>query len=225
MFSISRTLTVTACLAITCGLTARPASADCGAFGDVYLGSICQAGFNFCPRGYADTSGQILPIDQNQALFALLGTIYGGDGRTTFALPDLRGRKMVHVGQGAGLSNIVEGQRAGSETVTLSNATMPVHNHGATTTTPTMTLRGINSTAGNNSSPAGDVLAATRDRGRPPYPYSTAVADVDMGASAIDVTAATTVQNTGASQAFNIRDPMLGIRHCIAVNGLFPPRN
>jgi len=97
-----------------------------------FLGEIELYGFNFTPRGFASCNGQLLPIAQNTALFSLLGTIYGGDGRTTFGLPDLRGRTPMHFGQGAGLSNRSIGQSTGSETVILNIANLPAHNHAVT---------------------------------------------------------------------------------------------
>ena len=94
-----------------------------------FLGQIQPFGFNFAPRGWAQCDGQILPISQNTALFSLLGTTFGGDGRTTFALPDLRSRSIVHIGTGAGLDNIKWGERGGATTHTLTLAQMPSHNH------------------------------------------------------------------------------------------------
>ena len=99
-----------------------------------YLGQIQMFGFNFAPRGWAFCDGQLLPIAQNTALFSLLGTIYGGDGRTTFGLPDLRGRVPVHLGQGPGLANFTIGQKGGFATTTLSVQQMPLHAHAAQTT-------------------------------------------------------------------------------------------
>ena len=109
-------------------LSTRPASAQL----EPFIGQVSLFGFNFCPRGWAAADGQLLDIASNSALFSLFGTIYGGDGRTTFALPDLRGRAPVHVGQGPGLSNYIEGQKGGVETVTLVSNEMPVHNHALT---------------------------------------------------------------------------------------------
>src|SRR5450755_3568317 len=94
-----------------------------------FLGQIYMVGFNFAPRGWALCNGQILPINQDTALFSLLGTTYGGNGQTTFALPDLRGRTPIHVGQGPGLTNRLLGVPGGSETVTLSLAMLPAHTH------------------------------------------------------------------------------------------------
>ena len=94
-----------------------------------FIGQIQPVGFNFPPRNWAHCNGQLLAISQNAALFSLLGTTYGGDGRTTFALPDLRGRICIHPGQGPGLSNYSWGERGGAETVNLSVAQIPTHNH------------------------------------------------------------------------------------------------
>ncbi len=96
---------------------------------DPFIGQIQTFGFNFAPRGWARCDGQLLPISSNSALFSLLGTTYGGDGRTTFGLPDLRGRAALHQGQGPGLSNRNLGQRAGAENTTLTVNQMPSHNH------------------------------------------------------------------------------------------------
>src|SRR3977135_1872487 len=94
-----------------------------------FLGEITLVPYNFAPRGYAFCQGQILSISQNTALFSLLGTTYGGNGVTTFALPDLRGRALVHVGQGPGLANRLPGARSGVESVTLNTSQMAAHNH------------------------------------------------------------------------------------------------
>src|SRR5688500_1418895 len=94
-----------------------------------FLGQIQPFGFGFAPRGWQLCQGQVLAISTNTALFSLLGTMYGGNGQTTFALPDLRGRSLVGMGQGPGLSNIVQGEVAGNETITLLTTQMPAHNH------------------------------------------------------------------------------------------------
>ena len=98
-----------------------------------YIGDIKMVGFNFAQRGWARCDGQLLSVASNSALFSLFGTIYGGDGRTTFALPDCRGRALIHQGRGAGLSDRRIGQRMGQEAVTLSTTQMPSHTHVATT--------------------------------------------------------------------------------------------
>lgn len=108
-----------------------------------YIGEIVMYGFNFAPRGWAHCNGQMLPIAQNTALFSLLGTTYGGDGQTTFALPDLRGRVPLHAGQGPGLSSYTQGERSGSETVTLLASQIPGHSH----TLPEVQVRGVGTQA------------------------------------------------------------------------------
>ena len=102
---------------------------------DPFIGQIVMFGGNFAPRGWALCDGQLLPISQHSALFSILGTTYGGDGRTTFALPDLRGRNAMHPGTGAGLTPRVLGQRGGQESVTLTAAEMPSHHHGVVAAT------------------------------------------------------------------------------------------
>lgn len=208
-------LSLTAATFVLASAVGTQEAAACSS--ESYLGEICQVGFTFCPRGYAETDGQLLSIAQNQALFALLGTTYGGNGQTTFALPDLRGRSMVHIGTGPGLSPKAPGQAGGAETHTITVAEMPSHSHVATTTA-TATLRG-SSAAGDSESPGGNVPAQGL------RVFNAGPANVDMGPSAIDTTASTTIANTGGSQSFGIRDPYLGIRHCIALIGIFPPRD
>src|SRR5262245_39378135 len=124
-----------------------------------FLGQIRMFAGNFAPRGNAFCMGQILSIAQNTALFSLLGTTYGGNGQTTFALPDLRGRSIVGMGQGPGLTNITQGEVGGTETVTLLITQMPAHNHAATATS---TLQGATET-GDKANPTGRMLAAVQN--------------------------------------------------------------
>lgn len=173
-----------------------------------YIGEIIWVGFSFCPQGFIESNGQLLAISSNTALFSLLGTQYGGNGTTNFALPDLRGRSPVHVGQGTGLSNITQGQQGGNETVALNINQMPAHSHAAI-------LHGT-TTNGNVDSPAGALQANASRTG---IYNNTAAANADMSVSSI------TVANTGNNQPVGIRSPFLGIRACIALTGVFPPRN
>jgi microcystin-dependent protein len=205
---------------------AQPAKAQAS---DPFIGEIIYVGFTFCPRGWAEANGQLLPISQNTALFSLLGTTYGGDGRTTFALPDLRGRVPVHLGQGAGLSDIQQGEVAGTESRTLTFAQMPSHTHTATTTVAdievTSSLRG-SATAANTKSPVGNALAISK---QPTYTSSSPATDMAAGSVQSTVTggnATTTVDatNSGASPV-PVRDPYLGLRACIALQGVFPSRD
>ncbi|WP_051305581.1 phage tail protein [Desulfogranum mediterraneum] len=168
-----------------------------------FIAQIIMFGGNFAPRNWAFCDGQILPISQNTALFSLLGTTYGGDGRTSFGLPDLRGRTAVHPGTGPGLSSRRLGERWGAEQVILSLAQMPSHNHNLNAT----------SNPGNTTTPAANTVLARDGRDRA---YSTEAPNVDMTGG---------TDNTGGSQPFNISQPSLGIYHIIALQGVYPSRS
>jgi microcystin-dependent protein len=161
-----------------------------------FLGEVAVFGFNFCPRGWAATEGQLLPIAQNTALFALLGTTYGGDGRTTFALPDLRGRVVLAPGAGPGLSNYILGELGGTETSLLSVAEMPVHAHNV---------------SGAGAGATAMVKDASNDKG------VEVLTGLDGGVIS--------TQNTGGGQAHDNRQPYLAMTTCIALQGIFPSRN
>lgn len=171
-----------------------------------FLGQIQPFGFNFPPRGWAFCDGQLLPIAQNTALFSLLGTTYGGDGRTSFGLPDLRGRSMVHVGRGPGLTQINWGQRSGNEYTQLSIANMPSHNHVAN-----IVAEGA---APSTSNPQGNMLA-----GHTAYTPPNAANNKNMS------TASIAVANNGGGQQFSNRSPYLGIYVSIAMVGIYPSRS
>lgn len=126
--SFFKSIFSTATLAAALGVSTLTAGTQAQAF-EPLLGEIRTFGFNFCPRGWAAADGQLLPINQNTALFSLFGTIYGGDGRTTFGLPDLRGRFVTHQGTGPGLTPRTMGQKQGQETVTLTTNQIPSHAH------------------------------------------------------------------------------------------------
>lgn len=161
-----------------------------------FLSEIRIMSFSFPPRGWALCNGQILPIGQNQALFSLLGTTYGGDGRTSFALPDLQGRTPIHVGSGNAL-----GQRGGEQAHTLNMNEMPNHTHLAYGT----------SAAGSTPEPAGNYLAST-DNFYGPLEAATPL----HGA---------TVSSAGGSQPHNNMQPYLVLSFCIALQGIFPSRS
>jgi microcystin-dependent protein len=163
-----------------------------------FLGEIRMMSFVFAPKGWALCNGQFLPINQNQALFALLGTNFGGNGQTTFALPDLRGRTPIHVGSGHTL-----GERGGEQAHALSIAELPTHTH---------VLSGTG-TAGSAQIPVGNLLAATASQ-----LYH--AADASLVAMA-----ATTVSNVGGSQAHQNMQPYLALSFCIALQGIFPSEN
>lgn len=162
-----------------------------------FLGEIQMVGFNFAPRGWALCDGQLLPISQNSALFALLGTTYGGNGQTTFALPDLRGRFPLHPGQGPGLSPRTQGEVGGAESVVLTATQMPQHVHGL---------------------PGADEQTSDRPDGLVPAQggnYGKAAAGTAMGNSGA----------SGGSQAHENMPPYLGVNFVIALEGVFPSRN
>ena len=161
-----------------------------------FLGEVRLFSFNYPPRGWALCNGQLLAINQNQALFSLLGTMYGGDGRTTFALPDLRGRVPIHVDGG-----FVQGQRSGEENHTLIISELPQHTH----------LPQGDSGAANAGTPVGNTWGA-----QDASPYSNA-ANVAMNPTAIGA--------TGGSQAHPNLSPYLTLNFCIALLGIFPSRN
>ena len=159
---------------------------------------------NFAPRGWAFCNGQILSIAQNTALFSILGTTYGGNGQTTFALPDLRGRVPMHPGQGPGLTNHTLGEVAGSETTTLLSSNMPQHTHALN----------CNSAGGTQPSPSGGFLAVESTGTSSNYAPT---ANATANAQAIGL--------AGGSQPFSIMQPYTCINYIIALQGIFPSRN
>ena len=170
---------------------------------------------NFAPQAWAFCQGQILSIAQNTALFALLGTTYGGNGQTTFALPDFRGRSPFHTGQGPGLPNIDLGEQSGSASVTLLITNLPAHSH---TLTPTnVTVGGKAERAGTTSSPSGNYHSILV--GNNAYSNTT---DGDLAAVN---NSAVTLGMTGGSQPFSNRSPYLGMNFIICLQGIFPSRN
>ena len=168
-----------------------------------YIGQVCLFGFNYAPRGWAFRNGQLLSIGQNSALFSLLGTTFGGDGISTFALPDLRGRVAINQGDQPGLSKYAMGQTGGSETVTLNVTQMPQHVHAGQ-------LHASNGAA-NQEEAQNHLLAETAV-------YTDAAANQVMNASAV------TVGPTGGNQPHPNLQPYLTLNYCIALEGVYPPR-
>jgi microcystin-dependent protein len=165
---------------------------------DPFISEIRLVSFNFAPLGWASCNGQFLPINQNQALFSLLGTVYGGNGQTTFALPDLRGRVPIHVGQG-----FTEGQRGGESTHTLTMQELPQHVH---------TLSGATN-------------AATTDTPDSSLMLGNAALDLYRSPTNLTPMEAGMVSNVGGSQPHANMQPYLALNFCIALQGIFPSQN
>lgn len=166
--------------------------------GTPFLGEIKIISWNFAPKGWALCNGQFLPINQNQALFSLLGTMYGGNGQTTFALPNFRGRVPVHVGSG-----FTQGEAAGSSAVTINLQTMPAHNHFVTAT---------NNVSANSNPTGTDILGKS-------------VAQSYGGFSNAVAMNAGMIPSVGGSQPHENRQPYLVLNFVIALIGVFPSRN
>lgn len=191
-----------------------------------FIGQIIQGGWNFAPRGYAFCNGQQMGIAQNTALFALLGTTFGGNGQTTFNLPDLRGRSMINAGQAPGLSNYVLGQSGGSETTTLTVNQMPTHNHPVSTN-PGGGLNAADIKSTDQSPSNGAIFGRGTDTGS-----GSAVPEVYLPAGTtptialgLNVAGSIQVGLTGGNQPFSILSPYLAVSVVIALQGIFPSRN
>ena len=172
---------------------------------DPFVDEIRIFGFTFAPRGWAFCNGQILPISQNTALFSLLGTTYGGNGQSTFALPNMQDSAPMHPGQGPGLSLHDLGEQGGAAFVTLLQSEMPAHNHN---------LMSVTSFAGSANIPTNNVLAKTVDPFKPYTPTVSplvAMANIDLAP-------------TGGDNPHNNMMPYLTLNFCIALQGVFPPR-
>lgn len=176
-----------------------------------FLAEVRIVGFNFPPRGWAFCDGQILPINQNQSLYSLLGTTYGGDGRTSFALPDLRGRVPIHVGNSNGGASHLLGQKSGEENHTLAANEMPQHKHAVQATNTAASGGGDGLVGANN--PSGKVLAGIDVNGY--KGTSTNLVNLRQG----------TITNVGGGQSHNNMMPYIAVNFCIALRGLFPSRN
>ena len=175
---------------------------------DPTLGQLMAFGGNFCPRGWSTASGQLLAVSSNDALFSLFGTIYGGDGRTTFALPDLRGRRAISQGQSSGTNNHRLGAKSGTENLTLTIANIPSHTHDGR-------IKATNA-AGNSTTPVRNSLAISPTGTNI---YSTADPANNMNANDLNISPA------GGGQSMNKTSPFLTMQWCVAMVGIYPSRS
>lgn len=191
---------------------------------DPFLGEIKMFGGNFAPRGYAFCWGQLMAISQNAALFSLLGTTYGGNGQSTFGLPDLRGRSPVGFGQAPGLSNVNLGEIGGSANTTLTLNNLPAHSHAVTGTAsvavPVITTEGTSTSPSSTS-----VLATTVDNaaGAEVKVYGAGPGTTTLAPFNVSVSGSTSV--VGNNFPFDNHSPYLGVNFIIALEGVFPSRN
>jgi len=173
---------------------------------DPFVAEIRMFGFNFAPKGWAQCNGQLLPISQNTALFSLLGTSYGGDGKSTFALPNLEGSVPLHQGQGAGLTDRFLGESSGVPAVTLIDSEMPAHAHSVM----------ANAVTGGQANPQNNLWSPLAGR-TPPNLYFNGNSDTNMNPSAVGP--------NGGSLPHNNMSSYLVVNFCIAMQGIFPARN
>jgi microcystin-dependent protein len=170
-----------------------------------YIAQIMLVGFNFAPKGWAQCAAQLLSIQQNAALFSILGTTYGGNGIQTFGLPDLRGRTSMHWGMGAGQPDYVLGELGGTENVTILASSLPSHNHPLN----------VSNVASNASSPSNTLAAVSQ----------TSISGMLYGSPSNTTMATATVANNGGNQPVSILQPYLVLNYLIATSGIFPSRN
>lgn len=167
---------------------------------DPFVGEVACGGWNFCPAGWTECNGQLMPIVENEPLFSLIGTNFGGDGQSTFAVPNLASRVMVHTGTGPGLTNKVLGGQGGQETVTLNASQLPAHTHTVA----------AHSGSEKSASPT-NKIPGTAPASAPIY-----------GLAASANTALTATTTAGGSQAHNNLQPYLAVKCCIALTGIYP---
>ena len=186
---------------------------------DQILAQIQPFGFNFAPKGWMQCNGQILSIAQYNALFSLLGTSFGGNGTTTFALPDLRGRTMLHYGTGPGLSTISFGEMSGTENVTITNAQMPAHLHGLINGQAHVTVSATDNSSDSNETSGGTNGLGTS--GTMPNIYREGITSSDQ-LGGVSISGTTSV--TGGNSPVGIRNHYLGVIICIAIQGIYTSR-
>lgn len=213
------------------------ATASCGPGDSVYIGSVCTTAINFCPSGYLPMNGQLLSISQFQALFALIGCRWGGNCRTDFAVPDMRGRSPVGVGAGPGLTPIILGEGRGRESHLMSVEELPVHGHTATIEPggPGVDVT-ITVFDGNGASPTpSETNSFLQAVGENPFSANTTanlygtgtgnpvpLSGVSGGGGAVGTV---TIEESGGSRPFMVQGPVMALSYCMAVEGVFPPRD
>ncbi|MDB4922801.1 phage tail protein [Mucilaginibacter sp.] len=183
---------------------------------DPFVAQIMLCGFNFAPRGWATCDGQLLPISQNTALFSLLGTFYGGNGTSVFALPNLQGQAAVNQGQGNGLSDYFLGQQTGSQTYTLQTSEIPTHTHSFSVYSGPVTAGDIKNTASGNS------LSRGLSTGSGPHAVTTKLYATDIASNSVALQ--TELAAAGGNLPYKIMQPYLVLTHIIAMQGVFPSR-
>ena len=191
-----------------------------------YIAEMRYFASNFAPRNWALCAGQLLAISTNQALFSLLGTTYGGDGRTTFGLPDCRGRQIISPGQGTNLSNYSLGEKGGVENTSLLMNNLPSHNHTVVSTSLGGNFKlPCTQDEGNTDTPQGGIYAPTPE-GQTPYSSNAQVPDGVMASSPVtNIVLNASIGTSGGSQPINILNPYLAINVVICQFGIYPSRN
>jgi len=202
---------------------------------DAFIGQIMSFGFNYAPQGWFPCDGRTLPISGYETLYTLIGTTYGGDGQSTFALPDLRGRVPIHVGQGPGLSNYVMGQKAGVEAVTLLPANMPPHTHAPTVTAGANGGGVINAVSAKLNGTTASALTTTAagnllGGGHQAYVLGTTTPVVPMAPNALTLTGSlplptVTVNTNGSSIPVSVLQSLQVVSYCICWAGIYPQQN
>ena len=200
-----RTLALAACASALAVGYAPAANAQAGT---QFIGQVSAFGGNYCPREWAPANGQLLAISQYTALFSILGTAYGGDGRTTFGLPDLRGRRPVSMGNGPGIGNYTWGQKGGATSFTLNGANLPSHSHTGTARASTA--------IGNSANPNNNVLAVDEQGVQI---YHTDGSTNNMAADSL------VINPTGGGQSVGKTSPYQAVLWCVALNGVYPSRS
>ncbi len=196
---------IIAAMAMATTLTVVPTSSKADT--NPYIGDILIAGYNFCPRGWVPANGALYPIANYTAAFSLWGTVYGGDGRTTFGVPDLQGRMAAGQGSGPGLTTRLQGQKYGASTRTLTEQNLPAHSHTVY----------ANNLDGDKPGPGGKLLAAAPPNGAGSETiYSDQPATTQMSSQMI--------ANKGGGQPVSVADPTLVLTYCVALVGLYPSR-